>query len=1458
MKRKIFSKLLMGAFLIASVSMFVSCKDYDDDIQKNAQDIAALRNALGADISGVKSDLTTQLASVNSQIEALKKSIESKADADAVASKAEAKELTELVARVVVLETQIAKLTELEQALAGKADAEAVAAQFAAVNGKLDEILSKDDVQGLIDAALATLDIQGTATTVFNEKIKDALKGYLTADDLKELTENVKALDELLKGDKIKNLLEKDLMGKDEIGQAIADSLGKAFQDLDETIGKKVASGLSAIEIFVKKRVTSVVLKPSFYWEGLEAIETPFLKTPQFVENGKYDFTYNVRYATLGDRTIDVHVDNVMAWLATDGTKLCSETKDTWNAYIYNNKPTATASGVPTYFSLIEKDGTVLAASKQKTLQYVTIAPDAIAEYHINPATADLKDSKYSFFQNTAEVYTRADGLDIAATPIDTLVKYNKATGILTVPFSVKWDNVMTYFRDWAYKNNTEAFSQNDEYYSLYQYGYEPTSTWDNAHAGSSYGSDNYWDKDGNFIQQSAKLPFISLIVENNDTTVNSDYGVVVPATYTIVALADSCPKTTLDRNTFVNNHKDIMNRIQDNHLYETVGVEGSYDFVGEGINYMRNNPGAIPSPATHDVGYRDTIDLKPFIETHYSYTTYTRYGQSTVDKKMTPELMEKLGLHYEFKKIDYTVGKNVTSESAHIQQIGDALSGKFAPRSVNEADGTTIKDKEATREVIDREPLVRVDLVTRDGKIVRYGYIKLRITEAKESLDDVDVEVELGDYYMDCGDQLRLTWYQVERLILAKLNNGKGMTKQEFEQNYYFMNEGGYTTMPRNSWGQLYATADANKAYGTRWYKKDGKIVEAADATTESDAVNTFDYQKWTADNNWFGRVWYTPHDNATYAHAWDEQTNVLIWDLHGYNEETEASTDAAPDYYRGNMKDLYTPNLFDKLISVSGATYESAGLSKNAISTIVRFKNKNNDTYINVKLIIPVGKLHFQYGAVDNKDWAHWYYFNGAEPGVKDDAAPYKKEFDAHINPFKPSNNGYKFLDVTSYNQLLTDNWLDPTKMVVLKAKNKDNKDFANYQSPKAPVVSFIFTIPEVGKNSKDVSAVKGQWVVEGASGTKWTLKIGAHNGVDNTAILAVKKGDKEINPAEEVCYLDDQLIKDGVVIANNNRIHYHGLESNANLYPAATDLLNKVGAYKENGDERFTLGSGLNNMKTAEYLDNNVDKTFTAYLKLEVTHDFCYDPLIGKNLFNVRVHRPINVAAKEFEWNDRVLADNRLAIKDLVEIVDWNRFPVVPYNNSEIKAHNTMFNIDQPSYATVYNNATSMKAQNFGIPYEYYGISELAVRYDEIRTDHAKEPSIRENKYYEKKQIIANTDLVKDLNSLTSWRETGLKTLSLINADGTVVPFDVPHAYNHSDLNASGKGTQFGWLYYNNNASTVQKFHIYVPIAVKYNWGNIAYDYLFNENVDKPKKLDNDYTQTVWAIITVIGTH
>ena len=54
MKKKIFSTLLLVAFALASTSMIVSCKDYDDDINKNAADISALRAELEQKLADCK------------------------------------------------------------------------------------------------------------------------------------------------------------------------------------------------------------------------------------------------------------------------------------------------------------------------------------------------------------------------------------------------------------------------------------------------------------------------------------------------------------------------------------------------------------------------------------------------------------------------------------------------------------------------------------------------------------------------------------------------------------------------------------------------------------------------------------------------------------------------------------------------------------------------------------------------------------------------------------------------------------------------------------------------------------------------------------------------------------------------------------------------------------------------------------------------------------------------------------------------------------------------------------------------------------------------------------------------------------------------------------------------------------------------------------------------------------
>ena len=1536
MKRKIFSKLLMGAFLIASVSMFVSCKDYDDDIQKNASDIAALKAQLGTDISGAKSELTAQLATVTSQLDQLKKDIAAKADASAVASKAEASELTDLTARVAVLETQIKALAELEAALAGKADASAleeIEGKLKAIDGKIDGVIKEDKVKELIEAALATLDIQKTATEVFDAKIQDALKGYLTEKDLETLSGNVKELQDLLKDNKIKDLLEKDLMGKDEIGQDIADSLEKKFQALNDSVDKKVTSSLSAIEIFVNKKLTSIVLKPNFYWEGIEGIEAPFLWNQEtYAEDKDYKFTYQVVQDAAGLKDIDVWVEKTMAW----GDKDKKPVKNRELGIYVEEK-------APAYHAFSD----VLAAADKAKVYFSTTAYGAVAQYHINPSVADLEGAAIGFYEHAAKTYTRGGENIIGAkakSPIfdttdTTKVQYNTfANGILTVPFEVDYGKVLKYFLGWTasqtdkwegYQNKIMNSDGTSESWGKY--------TWDKVTGN--------WDQDavagGDEYAFNGELPYVSLQIDvpaKDDKweaySVNSDYAVVVPGIYDIVALADINPNTALDKETFTKPAAGKAHEIRANHLYETVGYQDPTKARGDAT---KTNPNwnvqeyycAIPMPATHPVAYNDEIDLLDFVRTHYNYITFAQYGSSKFDETLDTwsetvndggELFKKLGLTYKFTLINYTLGKEVTSETAHLTQhaskkyvdlSGNPINSLFVPRSVTDK-GETIADQPATREAIDREPLVRVELIDNKGYTIRYGYIKLRIVDATTTLNDKEVAIPLNEVYMNCGDEAKITWSQVENLILAKLGTN-GMTKKEFEKEYKLDVYGDYKFMPFQNPTQ-YDAANTDKA-GTlytkswqakRYVKGDAGYVPAIDGDKvecDDDSV-----ANWTNINNHFGEVWYTPHDNTTAGHEWDAQTNVLIWNFFqgdGSDYKTSRTTYSATllkQKQAGNMDKAK----YDKMMKVLGVNYDNQGTSQDSLSTVVRFINKTTGTNLWVTLTVPAKKVFFEYGQVDKKDWSHWFQFNKVDNGVTDAKFPYHKEFDVRLNPFKPSNVAYRFLDVTDLNQKLTDHWMDPEHMVTLENDTKfgafaatddaadgtdgdNNDDWALGKF--APIVSFEFVYPSNGTkdtytNNSTVDATRNaagnavSWDVHGASGTKWTLAIRSH--ADNTAagtdaIVAIAKNGTAYGP-EEVCYIDGKDTFNKTVV-NKNQIFYHGLENNAALYPAATDLINLSGAYNAWGDQRFKKGDsdGLNSLKSATFLENNIDEAFTAYLKINVTHE-CYDPLISKQYFNLRVHRPINVVGKKIEWADWVLADNTIAIRELVEIVDWNTYPLVSYGaNTDVKARNTEFGMDFPAYKTVYAGPGKMTAQNVGIPYEYYGIQELAVRYEEIRTDHAKLPAVREannakmyNTDYSWITNEDNTDLVKRLPSLTSDRaHTGtvrgggtiaFRTVTLLDADGKIVPFDVKHAWNHSNYTgtpSTSGNTQYGRLYYNNDASDVQMFHIYVPIAVKYNWGNIAFDDKLGQDGDS-KILDNDYTQTVWAIITVRDTH
>lgn len=1498
MKRKIFSKLLMGAFLIASVSMFVSCKDYDDDIQKNAAEIAAIKAQLGTDINAAKSDLTAQLTAAKAELQtAIDKAVAAKAnqsDLDKTNAELEAlkKQVTELAGKVSTLETQLAALegiqgdlAKLSDALAGKADAAKVSeleGKFAAITGDLEKYITKEDAEAIAAAAIATLDNQLKTFEAYEARIKDLEGKILDKGDVENLAKEVADLKEQLAKIDIDETVKKLDTKVDEAIKELKDQ----FQPMSESI-TKVNDGLNAIMAFVNKKLTSIVLKPNFYWEGIEGIEAPFIyQTPVFTEVKKdYTFKYQLTNDPAGDKLVNVKVDRYMNWAGFGGNR-------EFGKYVFAG-PAAAHADYPDW-AVDTKDATKIAYAMgnkdNKAVTKLNIAYGAVAKYNLNPSIANIDGATIGFFENDAPVYTRAQGLSIKPAVIADAVKNDN--GLLTVPFTVDYEAVVKYFVDWTNSQTADwegkAGASKEDW----------SKFWYNVTNGAVYGSDDAdAARDANVYN--ANLPFVSLKIDiPEDTekgieanTVNSDWAVVVPALYQIVALADKNPDEVLDLKTFTK--PAGKHEIRKNHLYETVGYDdnGIRAMDADAATTRWNDVkgyGAIPMPATHGVLYNGSIDLMDFVCTHFNYLTAAQYGKSKYDAILDDvdggQLMKDLGLEYRFTVVDYWVGEETTSESAHIQQFdGKAPGSKFVPVSVDEK-GNPQYDKPATRECVDREPLIRVDLVsTKDNNaIIRYGYIKLRIVEAEAVLNDLEVAIDLNkDLYMNCGDEAKITWSQVENLILAKLGS-EGFTKKEFEKIYKLDVYGDYKFMPfldptafdpanTDKAGTLYTKTWQAK----RYFKKTGAAPTSTMAVAsgkdyvpaiDGDMVECDDdsVANWTDKNNHFGEVWYTPHDNATEGHNWDEQTNVLIWNFYpGDGSAADAyrktySATALGKENAGNMNN----DKYQKLMAETGVDYDTEGTSQKAVSTVVRFINKQTGRSLWVTLTVPAKKLHFEYGNVGNKNWSHWFEFNSAKGGVETSNKPYWSELDTRINPFKPSNVNYRFLTVEDFNQKLTDHWMDPANMIKFEGDASKFTKFAG-ATKWASQVTFEFTYPKKGTNSENLDASTDAkygkvWKLKGASGTEWTLAIGAHAApgaawaAGTDALWVVKKGNATYE--EEVAYLDENLAG----VANNVKIHYHGIEAaDPQLYPAATDLVNLMGAYDETGAQRFKTSatSELTNLTSAYFLEDNENRAFTAYVKIKVAHA-CYDPIISKQYFNVRFHRPINVVAKEVEWVDRNLDDNYIDIKDLVEMVDWNRFPLVPFNNSAVPARNTMFNMDFPSYASVYGGVNKVKQQNMGIPYEFYGIQELAVRYGEIRSDMPKPMTVRNNLAATLKDLNNNSVKISEIPALVSPREApaGYRTVTLLNADGTIAGWGA-NDYNLSDYNPAAPGqTKFGRLYFNNDGSDTQLFHIFIPIAVKYNWGNIAYD----KKLAVPAKLDKNYTQTVWAVITVNGTH
>mgnify|MGYP003301454255 CR=1 FL=1 len=244
MNKKFLSAILFGAALATSTGTFVSCKDYDEDIDflqtqidQNASsltaDMAAKIAALESQISALnsaKQDLAVQLATAKSEVAAaMEAAKDAQGDADELA-----KTISEAVARVSVLEQ---KSASLESVVAGLQDSKA---QMSA---------SLNSLQASITALQTDTKLNSDAIAAANAEIvaKAAELNAKIAEVSKELGAEIDAIDASL-NEIAENYVSKDALTSKANELAATDAQLQAQIDANANYIKGVDEAIEALE----------------------------------------------------------------------------------------------------------------------------------------------------------------------------------------------------------------------------------------------------------------------------------------------------------------------------------------------------------------------------------------------------------------------------------------------------------------------------------------------------------------------------------------------------------------------------------------------------------------------------------------------------------------------------------------------------------------------------------------------------------------------------------------------------------------------------------------------------------------------------------------------------------------------------------------------------------------------------------------------------------------------------------------------------------------------------------------------------------------------------------------------------------------------------------------------------------------------------------------------------------
>lgn len=790
MKKKIFSTLLLVVFAFAATSTVVSCKDYQDDINANANDIKSLKDQY-ATLQGALESAKSAAASAQSAADAAQKtandavsaakSAKDAADAADKAAKAAdeiakaAKALAEAAATAEKVNQIEEAIKGLEALMSGKVSQEdydkamaKVAGDIDAIDEKLNEItkglLSEEDVQKISDAAAQKAGeeaVQAVTTNLQSQlDVLNAFKESLDKLNLPALVEQLTGVMQQYEKnfDAISKRLEEleKLPGLVDANAKNIKTLQETVQTINETLAKKANSADVTTEIAAAIEGLKGIMETAdnAINTNIGLLTTRVATLEEFFASYK-DAEVGVDLKAIVDRLTALEEAKAGQATANEGfsssVKAINGALEVLNAYI-SRSLTSLVLAPDFYWGGIEaieaaqlfydtwKIDKKLESNKVgsfetwkldnpwndgKKEEENTNTPNIIATYHVNPGTFDI---------------TKVQGWNVIYAD-----KRNYTRGSVTLDPKVEA----------VAQSGDSAFVQISLNYDAIKGGYR-------------YGNQGQ-QVSSSTITVLAVQAIVGKDAAGKDSTITSDYAAIAPASIGWFDIADDAEHASYNEDS----------ELSPDDCYFSGNVAGET----KRVHIYNTMSEAVNSTYTHALVWNDAegIDLNDFIKIHARHYLTLNYVQQYEDYQaggyeeieLTPREMEHYGLSVKYTALSYVTGGEATEQTATHSKLSSSV---ITPKSITGG---------FNRSSIGREPLVRVELINKDGKTISVGYVKFQIV--KEASHSTEQEFSLVDgkkFFWNCdGGMVRTNWAEVEEKILSTVEGG--IAKKDFEAAY-------------------------------------------------------------------------------------------------------------------------------------------------------------------------------------------------------------------------------------------------------------------------------------------------------------------------------------------------------------------------------------------------------------------------------------------------------------------------------------------------------------------------------------------------------------------------------------------------------------------------------------------------------------------------------------------------